>query len=196
MDNSIKLCSIDGCNKKRLARGFCRNHYHRLRKHGDPLKGGTSHGEPLKFLKDAVKNASPDVCIIWPYALGKRGYGMLRKDGKLMLAHRLALIMHSGTDYPHLDATHGPCHNPSCANPLHLSWATKRENAADRHRDGTAQIGERHALAKLTEREALKILRDQRLHREIAADYGVHQTQISNIKAGRRWAHLTKNVNR
>lgn len=31
-----KLCSIDGCYKKNLARGWCQKHYQRWKRHGDP----------------------------------------------------------------------------------------------------------------------------------------------------------------
>ena len=196
MTTDIKLCSVDGCNKKLYAKGFCKAHYARFQRHGDPLKGRTPYGEPLKFLEDAIKQASPDACVIWPYALDKDGYGVSRKDGKTIGAHRLALILFTGISHDHLEAAHGPCHNPLCINPLHLRWATRKENNADRHRDGTHNMGERHALARLTEPEVLEILSDKRIQREIAADYGVAQQQISRIKAGRRCAHLTENVNR
>ena len=195
MNTTIELCSIPDCNKKLHARGFCRNHYHRLRKHGDPLKGRTPHGEGLKFLEDAIKQASPDACIIWPFGKNGDGYGTAWQDGKSMGAHRLALIMHSGVDYPRLEATHGECHSRSCVNPLHLRWATGRQNQGDRKRDGTHLMGERNPKAKLAEHEVLKILQDQRTQREIAADYGVSQNQISLIKAKKSWPHLTENIN-
>ena len=192
MDNiDIKPCSIDGCNKKRHAKGLCRNHRYRLQKHGDPLGGRTPDGEALKFLEKIIKNPDPDACIIWPFGMRPNGYGMAWKDGKHIGAHRLALILYSGVDYPHLNAAHGECHNRLCVNPLHLSWKTTKENHADKKRDGTAQTGERHGLAKLTEPEVLKILQDQRSHREIAADFGVSRPQISAIKAKRCWAHLS-----
>ena len=33
----MKTCSIDGCDNAHLALGFCKKHYQRYRKHGDPM---------------------------------------------------------------------------------------------------------------------------------------------------------------
>ncbi len=33
----MKICSINGCNKKHNSRGFCKMHYQRFLTHGDPL---------------------------------------------------------------------------------------------------------------------------------------------------------------
>ncbi len=33
----IKLCNIDGCGKKYWAKGYCRPHYRRFKKNGDPI---------------------------------------------------------------------------------------------------------------------------------------------------------------
>lgn len=35
-----RICQIDGCGRKHVARGLCGAHYHRLSRHGDPLGGG------------------------------------------------------------------------------------------------------------------------------------------------------------
>lgn len=40
MANPNRICSIDGCGKNRIGHGFCRAHYKRFKKHGDPLGGG------------------------------------------------------------------------------------------------------------------------------------------------------------
>jgi hypothetical protein len=37
-------CVISGCSDKHYARGWCKRHYQRWRKHGDPLGGGVDRG--------------------------------------------------------------------------------------------------------------------------------------------------------
>lgn len=37
---SMKICTVDGCDKKHNAKGWCVKHYHRFLKHGDPTVGG------------------------------------------------------------------------------------------------------------------------------------------------------------
>lgn len=39
-----RLCSIEGCGRKHVARGFCQSHYGRFRIYGDP---GVDKSRPL-----------------------------------------------------------------------------------------------------------------------------------------------------
>lgn len=36
----IKKCSVEGCNNHIMCKDVCAKHYYKLRKYGDPLKGG------------------------------------------------------------------------------------------------------------------------------------------------------------
>lgn len=76
--------------------------------------------------------------------------------------------------------------------PSNLYWGTAKENQADRLRHPTTGAGEAHPLARLTEANIIDIrskLAAKVRQREIAAEYGISQPQVSNIKHGRRWAH-------
>ena len=35
--NNKKVCKVEGCNNKHLAKGYCAKHYERFRKYGDPI---------------------------------------------------------------------------------------------------------------------------------------------------------------
>jgi hypothetical protein len=85
------------------------------------------------------------------------------------------------------------CHNdgdPSNNKLSNLRWDTPSSNRADTLIHGTANIGERCGTAKLTEKQVLQIIKDERIQSEIAKEYGVMPSTISRIKSGVRWGHL------
>ncbi len=98
-------------------------------------------------------------CWLWQGPRADRGYGRIRHGGRYEFVHRLALKLAFGwyEDRPELEAAHGPCHNRMCCNPVHMNWKTRKANAEDRTRDGTAMIGARNGATKLTEAQVLAI---------------------------------------
>jgi DNA invertase Pin-like site-specific DNA recombinase len=44
---------------------------------------------------------------------------------------------------------------------------------------------------RITAKQALRIYRDPRTHEEVARAYGISRPTVSNIKAGKSWAHVT-----
>jgi hypothetical protein len=138
-----------------------------------------------------------DDCIVWPHGDNGHGYGILRVNGKPAPAHREALHVFSPapkgkvctisgewTSGDKLDAAHGPCHNRRCVNPLHLSWLTRRENIANGKRDQNGHV-------KLDVEEVAEIraayATGQYRQRELAEQYGVHNSQISRAVNGKTW---------
>jgi hypothetical protein len=88
------------------------------------------------------------------------------------------------------------CHGPNGQddNSLgNLYYSTQSENnKEDRRRDGTANMGEAHPCAKITEDIAIEILslKGKMLQADIAAKFGVSQQTVSAIQVGRKWPHL------
>jgi len=180
---SSKICSICDCGKPVHARGWCGAHYHRWQRHGDPLAGRTSEGEPVAFLRSAINDPS-DECILWPFS-ACNGYGAVYWDGRTIRAHRVALALYDGITIPDpaIDTRHS-CHTRLCINPRHLSWGSRSSNMIDMSMAG------RICGQKLTKSDVLKIRRSTSTQAAIATAFNVSQSTIGRIKRRKIWAWL------
>lgn len=134
-------------------------------------------------------------CWNWQGTKNNKGYGKLWVDGKKQYAHRTSYRLHKSAIPVGLNICHR-CDNPACINPDHLFVGTQAENLADRNAKGRQRIGERKGTnngnAKLTERDVISIRASTGMKlRELAAKYGVTPTQISFIRRGKTWGHLS-----
>jgi hypothetical protein len=127
--------------------------------------------------------------------IDKGGYRRvcLQKSGRdsAQRIHRLVLAAFVGSCPPGREAGHlnGIPHDNRASN---LAWVTKAENEAHRKRDGGVPQGERNPSAVLAETQVQSIrARAGSVTQEVlSAEYGVHQSTISNIITGKRWAHV------
>jgi len=184
-------CSI--CGKLSFARGWCKAHYLRWYKHGDPLAGGTATNAPTDWLRDHICHIG-DGCLIWPFARKPSGYAEIRWDDKATLATRvMCTLAHGNPPTPEHEAAHscGKGHE-GCIHPQHLRWATHVENEADKLIHGTRLRGEQKVTSKLTTDQVKEIrsLRGQLKQREIASIYGVTRQTIGDILNARKWAWM------
>lgn len=130
-----------------------------------------------------------DGCMLWLKST-EGGYGRFWLKGRLVLAHRLSLIIATGADHLDLDAAHR-CRNRNCVAPNHLHWATRKENVEDMKKDGTKLVGEKANNSKLT-RNQVKEIRWQHAtgtisQRALAEAFGTSQPQISKIVNSKQW---------
>lgn len=102
------------------------------------------------------------------------------------------------------EAFHGPCpegmecchnngdHTDNQAS--NLRWDTPVANQADRLAHGTDNRGSKHGMSKLHEcevREIKRALAKGETQCQLAAVFGVDQSQISAINTGKQWGWLT-----
>lgn len=157
----MKVCSIDGCEKPRRTRGWCHTHYTRWRSHGDPLVTLTHATPEDAFLARTEPIVGDPGCIIWTGSLNGSGYGRLRVNGRMVLAHRYAWERERGPipDGAVLDHT---CWERACCNVEHLRIATPQENSANR---SGAWKGRKHDLPR-------GVYRDRRGYRALVRHNG------------------------
>jgi hypothetical protein len=142
-------CSIAGCDRPAInIRGWCKRHYLRWWRHGDPLKRTrfNNDGEADAYFRDVVMAYEGDDCIRWPF---QNTRPMLRRNGKHSFVSRLVCIEHRGPPpSPVHQAAHSCKNGDFCITKAHLSWKTPKENSADKNIHGTMARGERHGRWK------------------------------------------------
>jgi hypothetical protein len=189
-----RLCSIPNCGKGgRITRGLCSAHYHRLCRHGDPLGGGTSHGDLLAWIT-AHASYEGDDCLKWPFNDHPAGPGATYIDGKKVKVTRVMCeLAHGPAPSPDHEAAHscGKAHE-GCIHPGHLRWDTHKGNHEDRIDHDTANRGETNGQARLTSDDVLAIraMSEDFTQTVIAAKFGVSRQTISDIQRRRRWHWL------
>jgi len=89
----------------------------------------------------------PNGCWNWLGATSFKGrkwsYGIINKDKKPYLAHRVSWELHNGPIPKEMDLCH-KCDNTLCVNPDHLFLGTQADNNRDRDLKGRKAMGEGH----------------------------------------------------
>ena len=128
-------CSFAGCSHHaNAARGFCRTHYSRWLKYGDPsvVRHAVYPSREERFWAKVEKT---DWCWIWTGARSQFGYGNLTTNGKQENAHRVSWEIHFGPIPDGMRVLHA-CDNPPCVRPFHLFLGTQKDNNRDRETKG------------------------------------------------------------
>jgi hypothetical protein len=140
----------------------------------------------MKWLLDHASYSGAE-CLIWPFARHPDGRAHMKAGKPSRIMCELA---HGPAPTPTHEAAHscGKAYS-GCVNPLHLRWATPKENAADKEMHGTVVRGERHYGTTLTEVDVRRIrsLRGEVLGRDLAEEYGVTAGCISEIQNMKSW---------
>lgn len=186
------MCSVDGCDKPHIARGWCHMHYKRWRRKGD------SDNMEIKILyktsEEAFENRTqwqPNGCLLWLGHVNNQGYGAIKVNGKNAGTHCYAWEQANGPIPDGLFVLHH-CDRPPCCNVDHLFLGTQQDNMDDmiaKGRDNKAK-GEKHHSAKLAETDIKCIRADNRPQTIIGEDYEVSLQTISDIKRYKTWKHI------
>lgn len=189
----INLCTMPGCERARYARSLCNMHWRRWRKYGDPewrFFVRAQSGSPRAWIRGNVGYAGSE-CLIWPYARRQNGFPKMSGGSPARMMCELA---HGPAPHPDYQVAHscGKGHE-GCLAPLHLRWATAKENHADKLIHGTHLCGEKIMSAKLTERDVLSIRRlaKSKTHRDIADAYGVSRATVTRVINRTIWRHVS-----
>jgi hypothetical protein len=125
-------------------------------------------------------------CWIWGRDRTPDGYGRVWFRDRSERAHRASFLLHHFHEIPAGFVVMHSCDTPLCVNPAHLSLGTCAENTADMITKGrTVKPG-----AKITPEMAMAIRADARTNVAIAADYGINDRSVSNIKTGKCWSEV------
>jgi len=186
-------CKVDGCNRESVSKGFCDMHYRRDKKFGSPYKRGKHKvdigNDEERFHKKYKKQKNG--CWIWTAGTRPNGKGTLygrhhTKQFGSIGAHRFSYIIKHGSIRGGSYICH-KCDTPLCVNPDHLFESDHSGNMEDMTNKGRSFKGSgenKKGRAKLTNEQAIEILKSKLSQSKLAKKYEVSQTTIGRIKRG------------
>ena len=122
-------------------------------------------------------------CWIWMgFVASKNGYGQYNREGKTLLAHRVAFEFKNGVIPKGLHVRHR-CNMQTCVNPAHLLLGTHTDNMADRRAAG--KYGGQYCGASIPA-EIVFAIREKYIPeiytaRKLAMEFGISKSQVLNI---------------
>ena len=186
----------------RIEPGYCRcgcGKFLGLTKEGDFKTWAKGHWMKTipqdELFWSKVDKRGPDDCWEWKgstFAGSK--YGQHKRRRKNWRAHRLAYTLAKGPIPDDKIVCH-TCDNPPCCNPAHLWLGTHSENQLDCVSKGrnVPSVGESHGRSKLTTEQVsdIRATYPTMTQREIAAKFGVSQSQVHRIIRGKNWGKVS-----
>lgn len=186
-------CSVEGCDRPHSAKGYCALHYQRIRHNGTVDRATPEYPGVQEAFRARVGEPTETGCTEWIGGRSDRGYGMLAKGRKNVLAHRYAYEEAFGP-IPDAMLVRHKCDNPPCVNPDHLELGTVKDNSRDSVVRGRSARGEGIANSVLTHAEAQEIWdrRGTARKTDLAKEFGVSPSAIAHIHTGHSWKYIDR----
>lgn len=149
----------------------------------------------IEFIRGRCEIDPVTECWKWAREVDPYGYGQIWYNGRLRPVSRVVLELHSGEAPPPREkyALH-KCDNPTCCNPEHLFWGTAKENTHDSIKKGRFRMGVTCGFARFTAAEIIDIRSRKDRVTDIANEYKVHTSMISNIRSRRTYRSVPESV--
>lgn len=163
----------------------------------DRPKYGQVKGLPVRYIKGHNGRKEPETidslfgkcyadpvcgCWIWLEGLTTSNYGSLRRNRRLILAHRLAYELQYGAIPAGMNVCH-KCDTPQCCNPSHLFLGTHKDNTNDMVSKGRAKFW---GGPRFSDKELAEIRASTQSAAHLSEMYGVTARHIRKIKQGVR----------
>jgi hypothetical protein len=193
----MKVCSINGCNKKHKGLGFCYKHYVRFKKNGTAGTAKWTQGSvEERFWRNVNKNTQSD-CWEWVGTMQPNGYGRLslgsQSDG-VEGAHRISWRLHNKAEIPKGMHVMHSCDNRKCVNPSHLSVGTPKQNSQDMIAKGrkviASPVGNDNGKAIINPDIVRQIRQSNESHAALARKFGISPNCVRGVRIGRTWSHV------
>lgn len=156
-----------------------------------PHKALLSSIQALRGKFNEVPTASG--CLEWVRYKNPAGYGQVRVNNKLWLAHRLVYTK-CIADIPEGLIVMHECDNPACINPEHLKLGTHQLNVADKELKGRGNKGGANPMAKFTTEQVIEIRRRYAegniSYAQLGREYGVNRSCIFKIVNKLHWTSI------
>lgn len=176
----------------------CRNRLCLNPNHFEIREGGKPPRTKEELKKVILENIEKDPitgCWNWKRTLNSSGYPNIRVKGKTVSVARVMAWIFKGFPLGSKLMIRHKCDNRKCVNPDHLEWGTNQDNMNDMKQRGRSpnNRGSRNPHSKLKEEDVMMIrelFRRGESIKDLAFQYRVTRTAISDVIHGKVWKHL------
>lgn len=133
-----------------------------------------------------VIRGTPEECWHWNATTnGRKNYGLIRLNGKYLLAHRVAFFISRGFWPGKMQVCHS-CDNPRCVNPGHLWLGTQGDNMQDAMKKGRHfyRDSKSKGVAKLSKKDVYDLKQQffsGILSKDLAVRYNIGERTVRAI---------------